>query len=142
MESANMNEQVIALVAIFNISGEVLLLKRPKQAHQGGLWSFPGGKVEDGETPLDTAIRELKEETGLSGKLWRHIVKSNFTYPDRKLHFLVFGCLAKSTDDLDCSEKHAWANINDLGDYPMPDANNRFMRYIEEAADFYTNDIT
>jgi mutator protein MutT len=136
-----MHEQVIALVAIFNNDGEVLLLKRPKQAHQGGLWSFPGGKVEGSEMPLDTAIRELKEETALSGKLWRHIVKSSFTYPDKKLHFLIFGCLAKSVDELNCSEKHVWTSIHDLDDYPMPAANGKFMRYIEEAADFYTNDV-
>lgn len=135
-----MEEQVIALVTVFNDNGEVLLLKRPKEVHQGGLWSFPGGKVEGEEMPLDTAVRELKEETGLSGKLWRHIVKSNHTYGDRKLHFLIFGCIAKSTDELNCSEKHLWVNVNELGDYPMPEANSKFLRYIHEAADFYSNE--
>jgi len=136
-----MKEQVIALVAVFNQNGEVLLLKRPKEAHQGGLWSFPGGKVEGDEMPLDTAVRELKEETGLSGRLWRHIIKSNYTYEDRKLHFLLFGCSVKSVSQLNCTEKYLWVNIEELDDYPMPEANRLFLRYVQEAADFYLSDL-
>jgi len=135
-----MEEQVIALVAAFNSSGELLLLKRPNDVHQGGLWSFPGGKVEGSEMPLDTAVRELKEETGLSGKLWRHIVKSSYTYPDRKLYFLVFGCAIKSPDELDCRDKHLWIAYDELDDYPMPEANRKFLRSIQEAADFYISE--
>jgi len=135
-----MKEQVIALVAAFNHNGEVLLLKRPKEAHQGGLWSFPGGKVEGAEMPLDTAVRELKEETGLSGKLWRHIVKSSHTYEDRKLHFLIFGCIAKSMDGFDCPDKHLWVAYDELDDYPMPEANRKFLRHIQDAAGFYISE--
>ena len=51
-----MDNQVIALVAAFNVNKELLLLKRPDHAHCGGLWSFPGGKVEAGETPLHAAV--------------------------------------------------------------------------------------
>jgi len=141
-EATDMMEQAIALVAVFNNSGEVLLLKRPKEAHQGGLWSFPGGKVEGDEMPLDTAVRELKEETGLSGKLWRHIVKSNHSYEDRKLHFLIFGCAAKSHEELNCRDKNLWVRVDELDDYPMPEANSKFIKYIQEAADYYLEELT
>lgn len=136
-----MNEQVIALVAVFNDNGEVLLLKRPNGVHQGGLWSFPGGKVEGDEMPLDAAVRELKEETGLSAKLWRHIVKSHHSYPNRKLYFLIFGCVVKNVEELNCHDKHLWVNAHELDDYPMPDANRKFLRHIEEAADYYSEEL-
>ena len=132
-----MNEQVIALVAAFNGNGEALLLKRPTGVHQGGLWSFPGGKVEGDEMPLDAAVRELKEETGLSGKLWRHIVKSHHSYEDRKLYFLIFGCVVKNVEELNCRDKHLWVTPDELDDYPMPEANSKFLRSVREAADYY-----
>ena len=122
-----MKEQVIALVAAFNSNGELLLLKRPDDVHQGGRWSFPGGKVEEGETPLDCAVREFKEETGLTGKLWRHLGKASHSYDDRKLHFLFFICHCPDTSTLNSESPYAWADLNQLDDYPMPDANSKLL---------------
>ena len=123
----NMKEQVIALVAAFNSNGEVLLLKRPDDVHQGGLWSFPGGKVEGDEMPLDCAVRELKEETDLSGKLWRHLGKASHQYDDRKLHFLMFVCYCSNISTLNTESTHAWAKRGQLDDYPMPEANAKLL---------------
>ncbi len=122
-----MKEQVIALVAAFNSNKELLLLKRPEEVHQGGLWSFPGGKVEGKEMPLDTAVRELKEETGLSGKLWRHLGKASHSYNDRELHFLFFICYCPDILSLNCESPHAWVDPGQLGHYPMPEANNKLV---------------
>jgi len=118
-----MNDQVIALVAAFNKNGELLLLKRPDDAHCGGLWSFPGGKVEADEHPLQAAIRELKEETGLSGKHWRHLGKASHTYAGRAFHFLLFACICTNISGLNSESPHTWASIKELNDYPMPEAN-------------------
>jgi len=133
-----MEEQVIALVAAFNSNGEVLLLKRPEGVYQGGLWSFPGGKVEEDETPLDAAVREFKEETGLTGKLWRHLGKATHSYDDRTLHFLFFVCHCPDTSTLNSESASAWADLNQLDDYPMPDANSKLlpMLSIPEMAEY------
>ena len=119
--------QVIALVAVFNSNKELLLLKRSDKAHCGGLWSFPGGKVEDGETPLDAAVRELKEETGLSGKLWRHLDKASHTYPNRTLNFLFFVCHCPDVSKLNGESEHAWVNLDQLDNFPMPEANSKLL---------------
>ncbi|MFC1542334.1 NUDIX hydrolase [Pseudomonadota bacterium] len=118
-----MANQVIALVAAFNSNKELLLLKRPEDTHCGGLWSFPGGKVEENEMPLDAAVRELREETGLSGKLWRHLGKASHSYADRTLNFLFFVCQCPGISELDSESAHMWIKLDELNKQAMPEAN-------------------
>jgi 8-oxo-dGTP diphosphatase len=123
-----MNAQVIALVAAFNDKGEMLLLKRPDEAHCGGLWSLPGGKVEgEEEMPLDTAVRELREETGLAGKYWRHLGKASHRYPDTDLSFLLFVCICPELAGFRPESEAAWVPLASLEDYPMPEANAKLL---------------
>ena len=122
-----MNDQVIALVAAFNERGEILLLKRPDDAHCGGLWSLPGGKVEGEEMPLDTAVRELREETGLAGKYWRHLGKASHRYPDANLSFLLFVCICPDLAGFQPESLAEWVALADLVGYPMPEANAKLL---------------
>jgi 8-oxo-dGTP diphosphatase len=122
-----MNDQVIALVAAFNERGQMLLLKRPDDVHCGGLWSLPGGKVEGEEMPLDTAVRELGEETGLAGKYWRHLGKAGHRYADRELHFLLFVCICPDLTGFRPESQAAWVAPADLDRYPMPEANAKLL---------------
>lgn len=122
----SISERTIALVAIFNGNGEMLLLKRPEDVHCGGLWSLPGGKVEAGEGPLTAARRELFEETGLRGAAWRFIGEHEHAYPDRHLRFSLFACLAEGDAGLP-GETHAWVSQSALDRYPMPLANEGLM---------------
>ncbi|MDQ6965473.1 MAG: NUDIX domain-containing protein [Mariprofundaceae bacterium] len=125
--NAQANVQIIALVAACNRCGEVLLLKRPDDVHCGGLWSLPGGKVEGEEMPLQSAVREMKEETGLSGKRWRHLGKATHQYTDRTLHFLLFACLIAEPVGMCCESEYGWFARADWDALPMPDANAKLM---------------
>ncbi len=122
-----MKPQPIALIVVFNGNGEILLLKRPDDVHCCGLWSFPGGKVEASETPLDAARRELLEETGLTGDNWHLQGEHRHTYPDRTLHFYLFGCDCRMPNVLNSMEAHAWVPADKLYEYPMPEANRTLL---------------
>jgi len=133
--------QVIALVAAFNAQHELCLLKRPDDVHCGGLWSFPGGKVEGNEMPLDAAVRELKEETNLSGKLWRHLGKSSHSYDTLTLHFLLFVCYCPDISNIKPESEHVWVNRDKLDAYPMPEANKELidMLFIGEVDEYLSS---
>jgi len=127
----------IALVAVFNHQQALLLLKRPDDVHCGGLWSLPGGKVEDNEQPLQAAVRELHEETKLSGKFWRHLGQSSHAYADRTLNFFLFICACSDISHIHAESVYAWVKRDALDRYPMPEANKilinmLFMNEVDE----------
>jgi len=127
-----MRTQTIALIAPFNQQGKLLLLKRDVNQHCGDLWSFPGGKVEAEETAESAARRELKEETGLEGESWKLLGTHSFDYPDRQLHFLLFGCICENTEPISCESPHTWAETNKLHEFPMPDANKDLIQLLKQ----------
>lgn len=75
----------VAVAAIRNERGECLLARRPPQVHQGGLWEFPGGKLETDETFAVALARELDEELGIHPEHWEPLIRVHFDYPDRNV---------------------------------------------------------
>lgn len=73
----------VAAGAIADPNGRILIAKRPDAAHQGGLWEFPGGKLEPGERPSDGLARELHEELGIRIRGWRPLIRIEHDYGDR-----------------------------------------------------------
>jgi mutator protein MutT len=112
----------IALVVVLNVNDEVLLLRRADDVHCPGLWSFPGGRIQTGETPIEAARRELLEETGIDGLDWEVLDECEYSYPDRQLYFYLFSCICHDLAKIS-SVEHAWVPVHQLGDYPMPQAN-------------------
>ncbi|MDD9808006.1 MAG: thiamine phosphate synthase [Gammaproteobacteria bacterium] len=77
-------------IAVVRRGDSVLVSRRPRGVHQGGLCEFPGGKVEPGESSAQAVARELAEETGLTARDTRPLIRFNWDYGDRRLHFDVF----------------------------------------------------
>jgi len=109
----------------------VLLLKRNEGQHCGGLWSFPGGKLEFGESLQEAAMRELREETGLSCTDWQLLCKQSFEYTDRRLHFVFFICGCNQIDILQAESAHVWVALAQLNDYAMPAANDALIQALQ-----------
>lgn len=80
----------VAAAVLRNAAGEVLVTRRPEHAHQGGLWEFPGGKVEPGESPGAALARELREELGITPDDPQPLIHVNHDYPDRRVALEVW----------------------------------------------------
>ena len=80
----------VAAAVIQNKEGEILIAKRPHDKHQGGLWEFPGGKVEADENTFDALTRELHEELGITISSARPLIQIHHDYPDKSIFLDVF----------------------------------------------------
>lgn len=103
---------------------KVLIAKRPQDKHQGGLWEFPGGKIENGESAEEALIRELKEELDLTigePELFQEI---RFEYPEKNVH-LSFYRIDKFEGNEKGNENQEirWVDIGELKHYLFPKAN-------------------
>ena len=120
-----MKTLLVSAVALIDADGRVLLAQRPKGKSLAGLWEFPGGKVEPGETPEVALIRELKEELGID--TWRSCLApltfASHSYEDFHLLMPLFAC--RRWDGIATAQEGqtlAWVKQNQLRDYPMPPA--------------------
>jgi 8-oxo-dGTP diphosphatase len=77
--------QVVA-GALVSLQGQILIAQRPKGKHMAGGWEFPGGKIDQGETPLAALRRELEEELDIQVQKAEYLVSCDHEYPDRVVH--------------------------------------------------------
>ena len=116
---------LVAAVALIDADGRVLLAQRPEGKPMAGLWEFPGGKVEDGETPEAALMRELEEELGI--RTWESCLApltfASHAYPNFHLLMPLFACRKWQGQPV-AREGQAliWARPARLRDFPMPPA--------------------
>ena len=115
----------VAACALIDTDGRVLIAQRPPGKSMAGLWEFPGGKVEAGETPEATLIRELNEELGIVVKeaCLAPLTFASHTYADFHLLMPLYVCRRwEGTAVAQEGQNLAWVRPNRLRDYPMPPA--------------------
>jgi 8-oxo-dGTP diphosphatase len=116
---------LVAACALVDVDGRVLIAQRPPGKAMAGLWEFPGGKVEDGEQPEQTLIRELKEELGITvtEACLAPLTFASHSYPDFHLLMPLYVCrrwegMVSPTE----GQSVTWVKPNRLRDYEMPPA--------------------
>ena len=116
---------LVAACALIDADGRVLITTRPDGKSMAGLWEFPGGKIEDGERPEQTLIRELKEELGIAVNeaCLAPLTFASHTYANFHLLMPLYVCRRwEGTVTAREGQRLAWVKPNRLRDYDMPPA--------------------
>jgi 8-oxo-dGTP diphosphatase len=124
---------LVAACALFDADGRVLLAQRPQGKAMAGLWEFPGGKVEPGERPEESLIRELNEELGIVVKeeCLAPLTFASHLYPDFHLLMPLYVC-RRWEGFVEPREKQVlkWVRPNALRNYPMPPADEPLISHL------------
>jgi len=124
---------LVAACALIDVDGRVLLAQRPPGKSMAGLWEFPGGKVETGERPEDSLIRELKEELGITVReaCLAPLTFASHAYPEFHLLMPLFVCRRwDGTVTPREGQRLAWVRPNRLREYPMPPADEPLIAHL------------
>jgi len=114
----------VAIGVVKNAEGQVLISLRDKSLHQGGLWEFPGGKIEDGESAKQALSRELKEELAINVIAATPLITIKHQYPDLAVQLNVFLVEHFSGNAKSCEgQAFKWVNPGELANHDFPAAN-------------------
>jgi 8-oxo-dGTP diphosphatase len=124
---------LVAACALVDVDGRVLIARRPEGKTMAGLWEFPGGKVEAGELPEQTLIRELREELGIdvSKACLAPLTFASHSYPD--FHLLMPLWICRRWEGIVTAQEGqelAWVRPQKLRDYPMPPADEPLIPHL------------
>src|ERR1700674_414517 len=126
---------LVAAVALIDADGRVLLAQRPEGKHLAGLWEFPGGKVQLGETPEAALIRELEEELGIDveASCLAPFTFASHAYPEFHLLMPLYVCRKWSGIPIAREgQRLAWVRPARLGDYPIPPADKPLVAMLRD----------
>jgi 8-oxo-dGTP diphosphatase len=124
---------LVVACALVDADGRVLIAQRPAGKPMAGLWEFPGGKVEDGERPEETLIRELMEELGIAVRepCLAPLAFASHAYPDFHLLMPLYVCRRwEGQVTAKEGQKLAWVRPNKLREYPMPPADEPLVPHL------------
>jgi len=118
-------------------NGRLLITQRPPGSHLAGLWEFPGGKLEAGETFEAALVRELREELGIEVEVGREFCRVQHAYPERvvRLRFLVCRIASGIPTPIGCSAV-SWVGPDELGRFEFPEADRQLLEQLPMAPEY------
>ncbi len=117
-------------------NGKIFIGQRPEGKPLAGLWEFPGGKLEQGESIEECLIRELKEELNVEATVGKHIMDTVYSYPENEFKLCVF--FVTIPDDakiqLNIHQNSAWVSTKEMNKYKFPPADEAIIKKLQEIA--------
>lgn len=124
----------VAVAIIYDNDNRILITRRPLHAPHGGMWEFPGGKLEEQELPETALIREIKEEVGIDVLRHQFLGEVVHTYGNKRVTLLIFA-VDQYQGQARCCESQMdlrWVCSEALTDYSFPEANLQIIELIKK----------
>mgnify|MGYP001822086210 FL=1 len=124
---------VVAAVVMRN--GKYMIARRAPGKHLAGYWEFPGGKIEEGESPEDSLQREIEEEFGVYAQVGAYLGENVHGYGDKTVRLMAYEATVEQ--DIHQSTDHdqiEWVELNQMDDYPLAPADVPLLRYLRRYA--------
>ncbi len=136
--SLNGNEAIEVAAGVVFRAGQVLITQRRSDDHLGGLWEFPGGKREPGESFQACLQRELREELGIEVQVGEWLDSVTHAYPEKTVHLRFYRCAWRRHEPrvLGC-QAFAWVTASQLAQYSFPPADGTLLRRLCGSAELW-----
>lgn len=123
----------IGVAVIWNEQGQILIDRRRQEGLLGGLWEFPGGKIEPEETVQECIVREIQEELGIEVAVGDRLITIDHTYTHFRVTLNVFHCRHVSgvPQPIECDEVR-WVTLEEIDQYPFPKANVQIIEALHQ----------
>jgi 8-oxo-dGTP diphosphatase len=126
--------RLVVTAAVIEENGRFLVTRRPSGVHLEGLWEFPGGKCEDGESHAESLAREIAEELDARIVLGREIFSIAHTYADRTIELHFFAGRLTSAPRAVLGQEMRWVTREELRRLPFPPADEELIRLLNESS--------
>ncbi|MEM1170417.1 MAG: 8-oxo-dGTP diphosphatase MutT [Cyanobacteria bacterium P01_H01_bin.35] len=125
--------KLIGVAVIWNEAGEILIDRRKPGGTFGGLWEFPGGKKEAGETIEDCIKREVLEELGIEVAVEDHLITIEHNYSEIRVTLYVYHCryLKGIAKTIECDE-FKWVTLDEIDEFTFPEANKQIITALKK----------
>lgn len=123
---------IVVTAAVIEQDGRFLVTRRPRGVHLEGLWEFPGGKCEAGETHAASLQREIAEELCAKVAVNREVFSVTHTYPDRVVELHFFECRLTGAPRAALGQEMRWVTREELRSLPFPPADEELIRKLTE----------
>ncbi|WP_392530256.1 8-oxo-dGTP diphosphatase MutT [Nostoc sp. C117] len=128
--------KIIGVAVIWNDREQILIDRRRPEGMMGGLWEFPGGKIEVGETIQECIQREIYEELGIAIEVGEHLIAIDHTYTNLRVTLIVHHCrhITGVPQPLECDEIR-WVSLEELDRFTFPKANIQIIAALRESGE-------